>query len=166
MSVGKRSGGRFSALARLLVVFAFFIGSLCANSPAAHAQVVADPLTDQAAEDGTQDPLDAGGFHFNDHDTTPFGPAYADIWLTERRPDLGIFAGQECRLRYGGIVKPDILSDRQVCRMHDGTVLSYREKRQRRQRIGPMQMPRLRRPLRARAGRRTVRPQRADATIG
>jgi hypothetical protein len=50
--------------------------------------------------------------------------------------------------------------------MHDGTVLSYREKRQRRQRIGPMQMPRLRRPLRARAGRRTVRPQRADATIG
>jgi hypothetical protein len=83
MSTANGSGGTSSNVARLLVVLALIFSALCAHASAARAQPAGDPLEDQPAEDAVQGQIDAGKFRFNDHFTTPFGPAYADIWLKQ-----------------------------------------------------------------------------------
>ena len=72
----------------------FFLGSFCANHTAAHAQTAGNPLAGLTGEDAAQGSIDAATFRFNDRYTTPFGPAYADIWLVQSdfltcRPPVG-----------------------------------------------------------------------------
>ena len=110
MSTANGSGGTSSNLARLLVVLALIFSALCAHASAARAQPAGDPLEDQPAEDAVQGQIDAGKFRFNDHFTTPFGPAYADIWLKQEnflacKPPVGRRSeerrvGKECRSRW------------------------------------------------------------------
>jgi hypothetical protein len=75
MQLDNRSRGPFTRLARFLALFLFcFAGSLGAAHSAARAQPGASALD---AGDGA---AGFGKFRVNDRRTTPFGPAYADIW--------------------------------------------------------------------------------------
>src|SRR4051812_14254549 len=71
-----------------------FLGLFFANHVTAHAQSIGNLVGSQTGEDIAQSAIDASGFRFNDLDTTPFGPAYADIWLVQQnflacRPPVG-----------------------------------------------------------------------------
>jgi len=84
----------FSTLIRLFILCVFFPGLFWANHTAAHAQSVGTPFGGQIGEDTGQGSIEAANFHFNDLYTTPFGPAYADIWLAQQnflacRPPVG-----------------------------------------------------------------------------
>ena len=57
------------------------------------------------------------------------------------RSDLGLLDGQNQRLRHRVVVELDLVHDRQIRRMHDRTMPSYRQTRQRRQRAGAVSMP-------------------------
>jgi len=80
-----RLGGRLlSGFARLLLVACVFCLGLTS----------ANPLAAQSREGGALNSIRAATFRFNDRYTTPFGPAYADIWLVQSdflacRPPVG-----------------------------------------------------------------------------
>jgi hypothetical protein len=74
---------QLSTLSRLLTLCVFFLGSFCANYTVANAQSTGNPLLDKTGENGPQGSIEAATFHFNNRYTTPFGPAYADIWLAQ-----------------------------------------------------------------------------------
>jgi hypothetical protein len=83
-----------STLTRLLMLGVFFLGSFCANNSALHAQSTGNPLAGRTGEDAALGSIEAATFRFNDRYTTPFGPAYADIWLVQSdflacRPPVG-----------------------------------------------------------------------------
>jgi hypothetical protein len=92
MHVDSRSRESFTISARLLMLCLFFTGLLCTNH--ARAQLSGGLPAAQTAEDARQDAAEFGKFRFNDRKTTPFGPAYADIWLHQQnflacKPPLG-----------------------------------------------------------------------------
>jgi hypothetical protein len=69
----------------------FVAGWIGLGAGAATAQSAGSPPAAAATDAGRTAP---GKFHFNDRKTTPFGPAYADIWLEESnflacKPPLG-----------------------------------------------------------------------------
>jgi hypothetical protein len=74
MAVDSWSGQLIATLARLLMPCVFFLGSLCANHPSAHAQSGGPPFAGQTGEDA-QGSIEAATFRFNDLPTTLFGPA-------------------------------------------------------------------------------------------
>jgi hypothetical protein len=81
-------------LARLLLPGVFFLGFFCANHSAVEAQSTGSPLTGWAGDGAALRAIQAATFRFNDRYTTPFGPAYADIWLVQSdflacRPPVG-----------------------------------------------------------------------------
>jgi hypothetical protein len=83
VNIDSWSGQLLSKLTGLLVLCVFSLGSVCANQIAVYAQSTGNPLVGQPGEDGALGSIDASTFRFNDLYTTPFGPAYADIWLTQ-----------------------------------------------------------------------------------
>jgi hypothetical protein len=94
MKVDRWSGQLISTLTRLLMPCVVFLGSLCSDHPAAQAQWGGNPFAGQTGEDATLGSIEATTFRFNDIYTTPFGPAYADIWLAQSdflacRPPVG-----------------------------------------------------------------------------
>jgi hypothetical protein len=73
----------FLTLIRALAL-CVFLGALSANISAAYAQPAGIPIAGQAGENPPQGYIDPATFRFNDHYTTPFGPAYADIWTAQQ----------------------------------------------------------------------------------
>ena len=83
MNIASWAGRSFSTGTRLLMPSVFFLASLCAHHGLAHAQSTGNPFAGRSAEDAARGSIDAATFRFNDRYTTPFGPAYADIWLVQ-----------------------------------------------------------------------------------
>lgn len=82
MHVDSRPRESFPMAARLLLLGLFFAASLGASHMAAWAQPAGGPFSVQTVGDAAEGAPQFGRFRFNDRKTTPFGPAYADIWLS------------------------------------------------------------------------------------
>jgi hypothetical protein len=94
MYVGRRSHESLTTSARLLILCLLLTVLFCAIHAAAHAQSADGPFPVQRTEDARAAAAEFGRFRFNDRKTTPFGPAYADIWLRQQnflacKPPLG-----------------------------------------------------------------------------
>jgi hypothetical protein len=93
MKVDRRWKQFLSTLTRLLAMCVYYLG-LFAIPSAAPAQSVGNPLAAQTDENTLSGSIGTAAFRFNDHYTTPFGPAYADIWVAQQnflacRPPVG-----------------------------------------------------------------------------
>jgi hypothetical protein len=94
MNIDRWAGRALLTLARLLLPGVFFLGFFCANHSALEAQSTDNSLTGRAGDGAALRAIQAATFRFNDRYTTPFGPAYADIWLVQSdflacRPPVG-----------------------------------------------------------------------------
>jgi hypothetical protein len=80
MRIDSRPRKSFTTLPRLLMACLVITASLCTSITGAQAQFSGGAFSARPGEDGRQDAAGFGRFRFNDRMTTPFGPAYADIW--------------------------------------------------------------------------------------
>jgi hypothetical protein len=93
MKIDRRCKQFLSTLFKLLVL-CILLGPFSAIPATALAQPVENPLAGQTDENTSSGSISAATFHFNDLYTTPFGPAYADIWVAQQnflacRPPVG-----------------------------------------------------------------------------
>jgi hypothetical protein len=84
LNINSLEGRLLLGIASLLLVACVFCLGLSATNP----------LSAQTREGSALNSIAAGTFRFNDRYTTPFGPAYADIWLVQSnflacRPPVG-----------------------------------------------------------------------------
>ncbi len=94
MNIDNGSGRLLSAFTRLLRPGVFLLASFCAQLTPAQAQSTGNPFAGRTDEGAALGSIRAATFRFNDRYTTPFGPAYADIWLVQSdflacRPPVG-----------------------------------------------------------------------------
>ena len=93
--MGIRGGHEFLVCSRMPVLaFSLFLAAFLAKPTDGFAQPAGFSAAGQTAEDAFPGSAGPAAFRFNDLYTTPFGPAYADIWLAQQnflscRPPVG-----------------------------------------------------------------------------